>query len=253
MEVKQLKREVKALISDYIGQKLREKSFDPAGRGVSSVLDDLAHYDLALSVAFWWLNRMDERCRLNLDMIGATSSIGRPAYPDRSEREAMILSSFAGIIMSSIPLEQILGLYSCKPAALYPSHQSQPQGAIVYPLTLSHHPFAMLASYKAVLHSRKHNRRMKKWLSERTKTSAQLLPAAASSSCSSPSEFVLRVSHPHNFSLLWGLLSNIDVVLPSAGKTSPLLSGGQQRPGGPSGFRGLSAGVKPVTILVCFV
>uniref|UniRef100_A0A3B3CID8 Uncharacterized protein n=1 Tax=Oryzias melastigma TaxID=30732 RepID=A0A3B3CID8_ORYME len=109
MEVKQLKREVKALISDYIGQKLREKSFDPAGRGVSSVLDDLAHYDLALSVAFWWLNRMDERWR--------------PAYPDRSEREAMILSSFAGIIM--------------------------PQGAIVYPLTLSHHPFAMLASYKA--------------------------------------------------------------------------------------------------------
>ncbi|RVE61128.1 hypothetical protein OJAV_G00167670 [Oryzias javanicus] len=200
MEVKQLKREVKALISDHIGQKLREKSFDPAGRGVSSVLDDLAHYDLALSVAFWWLNRMDERCRLDLDMIGAPCSVGRSAYPDRSEREAMILSSFAGIIMSSIPLEQILGLYSCKPVALYPSHQSQPQGSIVYPLTLSHHPFAMLASYKAVLHSRKHNRRMKKWLSERTKTSAQLLPAAAASSSSSSSREDSRDLEEHQAS-----------------------------------------------------
>ncbi|XP_078795930.1 uncharacterized protein C2orf80 homolog [Oryzias latipes] len=100
----------------------------------------------------------------------------------------MILSSFAGIIMSSVPLEQILDLYSCKPVALYPSHSSQPQGSIVYPLTLSHHPFAMLASYKAVLHSRKHNRRMKKWLSGRTK----LLPASAASSSSSPPQSDLR-------------------------------------------------------------
>uniref|UniRef100_A0A3P9GZL7 Uncharacterized protein n=1 Tax=Oryzias latipes TaxID=8090 RepID=A0A3P9GZL7_ORYLA len=131
MEVKQLKREVKALISDYIGQKLREKSFDPAGRGASSVLDDLAHYDLALSVALWWLNSCNEL------LSGATCSVGRSAYPDRAQREAMILSSFAGIIMT---------LCVC-----------QPQGSIVYPLILSHHPFAMLASYKAVLHSRKHS------------------------------------------------------------------------------------------------
>uniref|UniRef100_A0A3Q3GDR0 Uncharacterized protein n=1 Tax=Labrus bergylta TaxID=56723 RepID=A0A3Q3GDR0_9LABR len=89
MEARQLKREVEALIGDYIGQKLREKSFDPKGKGTSTVLDDLAHYDLAISVALWWLEKEEGR-----DVP--------PQYPNRLEREAMILSSFAGIIMVSV-------------------------------------------------------------------------------------------------------------------------------------------------------
>uniref|UniRef100_A0A8P4K4V5 Uncharacterized protein n=1 Tax=Dicentrarchus labrax TaxID=13489 RepID=A0A8P4K4V5_DICLA len=121
MEARQLKRDVEALIGDYIGQKLREKSFDPKGKGTSTMLDDLvkAHYDLAISVALWWLDKEAGR------------DIAR--YPNRLEREAMILSSFAGIIMVSM-------------------------GAIVYPFTLSYHPFAMLGSYKAVHHSKRHSK-----------------------------------------------------------------------------------------------
>uniref|UniRef100_A0A8C3FXT6 Uncharacterized protein n=1 Tax=Cyclopterus lumpus TaxID=8103 RepID=A0A8C3FXT6_CYCLU len=123
MEARQLKRDVEALIDDYIGQKLREKSFDPKGKKGTSTMDDLAHYDLAVRVALWWLDTDEGREVLDGDIVS-----GGARYPDRSEREAMILSSFAGIIM----------------------------GAIVYPFTLSYHPFAMLGSYKAVYHSRKH-------------------------------------------------------------------------------------------------
>uniref|UniRef100_A0A3B4Y564 Uncharacterized protein n=1 Tax=Seriola lalandi dorsalis TaxID=1841481 RepID=A0A3B4Y564_SERLL len=107
MGARQLKRDVEALIGDYIGQKLRENSFDPKGKGTSTMLDDL---------------QLSEDMQLK----------GSSSYPNRLEREAMILSSFAGIIMVS--------------------------AAIVYPFTLSYHPFAMLGSYKAVHHSRKHSK-----------------------------------------------------------------------------------------------
>ncbi|KAM4730636.1 uncharacterized protein C2orf80, partial [Anableps anableps] len=169
MEAKQLKRDVEVLIGNYIGQKIKEKSFDPTGRGSTTMLDDLAHYDLAIGVALWWLNR-DGRDVLDTDIIGASCSLGSPQYLNRLEREAMILSSFAGIIMSSLPVEEILALYRCKPAASYASHQSK--GSIVCPFTLSYHPFAMLRSYKAVQHSKKHNQKLKRWLSEQTKAKA---------------------------------------------------------------------------------
>ncbi|XP_027138556.1 uncharacterized protein C2orf80 isoform X2 [Larimichthys crocea] len=184
MEARQLKRNVEALIGDYIGQKLREKSFDPKGREIS-ILDDLAHYDLAISVALWWLDREEGRDVLDRDIIGATSSSGSAQYPNRLEREAMILSSFAGIIMNSLPVEEILALYRCKPAASYPNHQSKT--AIVYPFTLSYHPFAMLGSYKAVYHSKKHNLKLKRWLSERTKSNAPPGRVSVQSSSSSSS------------------------------------------------------------------
>ncbi|KAM9342336.1 uncharacterized protein C2orf80 [Pholidichthys leucotaenia] len=170
MEAKQLKRDVKALIDDYIGQKLREISFDPKGKGSSTVLDDLAHYDLAISVALWWLNKEEGRDVLDRNIIGATYSLGSAQYPNRLEREAMILSSFAGIIMSSLPVEEILTLYSCKPSASFPNHKTKV--STVCPFTLSYHPFAMLGSYKAVLHSKEHNQKLKRWLSERAKASA---------------------------------------------------------------------------------
>ncbi|XP_040913423.1 uncharacterized protein C2orf80-like isoform X2 [Toxotes jaculatrix] len=99
MGARQLKRDVEALIGDYIGQRLRENSFDPKGKGASTVLDDLAHYDLAISVALWWLDKEEGRDVLDSDIIGSTCSLGSAQYPNRLEREAMILSSFAGIIM----------------------------------------------------------------------------------------------------------------------------------------------------------
>ncbi|XP_042371142.1 uncharacterized protein C2orf80-like [Plectropomus leopardus] len=102
MGARQLKRDVEALIGDYIGQKLRENAFDPKGKGTSTMLDDLAHYDLAISVALWWLDREEGRDVLDRDIIGATSGAGGAQYPNRLEREAMILSSFAGIIMVSV-------------------------------------------------------------------------------------------------------------------------------------------------------
>ncbi|XP_041662974.1 uncharacterized protein C2orf80-like [Cheilinus undulatus] len=170
MEARQLRRDVEALIGNYIGQKLREKSFDPKGKGTSTMLDDLAHYDLAISVALWWLEKEEGRDLLDRDIIGASSGLGTARYPNRLEREAMILSSFAGIVMSSLPVEEILALYRCKPAASYPNQNSK--GALVYPFTLSYHPFAMLGSYKAVDHSKKHNLKLRRWLSERMKASA---------------------------------------------------------------------------------
>ncbi|KAM6934286.1 uncharacterized protein C2orf80 [Xenentodon cancila] len=189
MEGKRLKRDVEALISDHIGQKIREQAFDPTGRRGSTMLDELAHYDLAISVALWWLNKADGRDVLDTDVIGATCSLGSASYPNRLEREAMILSSFAGIIMSSLPLDDILALYRCKPVVLYPNRHAQ--GSVVYPFTLSNHPYAMLGSYNAVLHSKKHNDKMNKWLSERVKESAtpQRVQAKSSSSSSSQSFF----------------------------------------------------------------
>ncbi|XP_049905663.1 uncharacterized protein C2orf80-like [Epinephelus moara] len=188
MEARQLKRDVQALIGNYIGQKLRENSFDPKGKGTSTMLDDLAHYDLAISVALWWLDREEGQDMLDRDIIGTTSSAGSAKYPNRLEREAMILSSFAGIIMNSLPVEEILALYRCKPAASYPNQQSK--GMIVYPFTLSYHPFAMLGSYKAVHHSKKHNQKLKRWLSERAKVSAPSGRASASTSSSSSHSFL---------------------------------------------------------------
>uniref|UniRef100_A0A3Q2V699 Uncharacterized protein n=3 Tax=Haplochromini TaxID=319058 RepID=A0A3Q2V699_HAPBU len=125
MEANKLKRDVEALIDNYIGQKLREDAFDPKGKGTFTALDDLAHYDLAISVALWWLEKKEGRHVLDREII-----LGSAQYPNRLEREAMILSSFAGIIM----------------------------GSIVYPITLSYHPFAILGSYKAVYHSKKHSK-----------------------------------------------------------------------------------------------
>ncbi|XP_056284272.1 uncharacterized protein C2orf80-like [Pseudoliparis swirei] len=187
MEARQLRRDVEALIGDYIGQKLREKSFDPKGKGTSTMLDELAHYDLAVRVALWWLDKDETRDALDGDLIFPLhhSSSGGAQYPDRLEREAMILSSFAGIIMSSLPVEEILALYRCRPAASYPDQQAK--GAIVYPFTLSYHPFAMLGSYKAVQHSKKLSQRLKRWLSERTKVSATPGRASGNSSASSSS------------------------------------------------------------------
>uniref|UniRef100_A0A8C1GSD0 Uncharacterized protein n=1 Tax=Cyprinus carpio TaxID=7962 RepID=A0A8C1GSD0_CYPCA len=127
MEAKRVKRNVKTLLGEYIGQRLRENGFDPKGKSTSTIND-------------WHL------CVCSTNMLISQ-------YPNHLEREAMILSSFAGMLLNSLPIEDILFLYNCKPVASYPHNH----GSIVHPFSLSYHPFAMLSSFKAVDHSRKHS------------------------------------------------------------------------------------------------
>ncbi|XP_051997706.1 uncharacterized protein C2orf80-like [Xyrauchen texanus] len=185
MEAKRVRRDVKALLGEYIGQRLRENGFDPKGKGTSTMLDDLAHYDLAISVALWWLNKDDGKN----DVIGIGSPGHSHQYPNRLEREAMILSSFAGMLLNTLPIEGILSMYNCKPSASYPHNRTK--GNIVHPFSLSYHPFAMLSSFKAVDHSRQHTQVLKRWIKEHSKRDAtartETLESPSSSSSSSSS------------------------------------------------------------------
>ncbi|XP_014020775.1 uncharacterized protein C2orf80 [Salmo salar] len=196
METMRLRRDMKALLGDYIGQKLRENGFDPKGKGSTTMLDDLAHYDLAISVALWWLEKGEGHDVIDRDVVGVGSPGYNGQYPNLLEREAMILSSFAGMILNSLPVEDILALYSTKPSAAYLHQHSK--STIVHPFTLSYHPFAMLSSFKAVDHSRKHTQKLKWWLSVQGKGGAapavQRALVQSSSSSSSTSNTFLSVS-----------------------------------------------------------
>ncbi|XP_076841535.1 uncharacterized protein C2orf80 [Brachyhypopomus gauderio] len=168
MGTRQLKRDIKALLGDYIGQKLRENGFDPKGKGTFSLLDDLAHYDLAASMALWWLEKYNENSPFESELV----RISPGQYPNQLEREAMILSSFAGILLNSLPVEDILSLYSCKPSASCPDQDTK--RCIVHPFSLSYHPFAMLGSFKAFDHSRKHTEKLKRWNAKHSKVALAL-------------------------------------------------------------------------------
>uniref|UniRef100_A0A671PDI8 Uncharacterized protein n=1 Tax=Sinocyclocheilus anshuiensis TaxID=1608454 RepID=A0A671PDI8_9TELE len=123
MEAKRVKRDVKTLLGEYIGQRLRENGFDPKGKSTSTMLDDLVR-------------------------IGSLRHISQ--YPNHLEREAMIFSSFAGMLLvgisnwfqqhlcfcpqavslssnfqNSLPIEDILSLYNCKPVASYPHNHAK--------------------------------------------------------------------------------------------------------------------------------
>ncbi|XP_045336946.1 gamma-crystallin A isoform X2 [Leopardus geoffroyi] len=126
MERKLLKKEMKKLLGDYIGIRLRENEFDPKGRRQLTFLDDMAHYDLAISVALQWLDHLEDFTWLEWEKVKMPFH-GRPTYPNRKEREAMILSSYAGILM--VPRAP--------------------------PFRLSLHPFAMLTAPKAAEYARK--------------------------------------------------------------------------------------------------
>ncbi|XP_042619498.1 uncharacterized protein C2orf80-like [Cyprinus carpio] len=199
MEAKRVKRNVKTLLGEYIGQRLRENGFDPKGKSTSTMLDDLANYDLAISVAWWWFNKDDGKNAAENDYIGI-GSISQ--YPNHLEREAMILSSFAGMLLNSLPIEDILFLYNCKPVASYPHNHAK--GSIVHPFSLSYHPFAMLSSFKAVDHSRKHTQVLKRWIKKHSKQEASPVteklesPSTSSSSSSfSDSEDSLKDETAH--------------------------------------------------------
>ncbi|XP_067405912.1 uncharacterized protein C2orf80 homolog isoform X1 [Emydura macquarii macquarii] len=159
MERKRLKKEIEKLLGDYVGIRLRENEFDPKGRRQPTFLDDMAHYDLAINVALLWLNDSEVQSPLakgkrNLPLHS------RYMYPNRTEREAMILSFYAGILMNSIPVEDIFGIYSTGPSAA--CWHSSAQGYRIHPFNLSVHPFAMLTAPKAAEHAWKQSVKFQK-------------------------------------------------------------------------------------------
>ncbi|XP_072336026.1 uncharacterized protein [Scyliorhinus torazame] len=81
----------------------------------STYFNDLAHYDLAINVALLWLNEEEDQEVLENEKVVISSRAGSK-YPNEMERKAMILSSFAGILMNSIPFEDILKVYRYKPS-----------------------------------------------------------------------------------------------------------------------------------------
>uniref|UniRef100_A0A8C3I8I2 Chromosome 2 open reading frame 80 n=1 Tax=Chrysemys picta bellii TaxID=8478 RepID=A0A8C3I8I2_CHRPI len=159
MERKRLKKEIEKLLGDYVGIRLRENEFDPKGRQQPTFLDDMAHYDLAISVALLWLNDSEAQSPLaegkrNLPLHS------RYIYPNRTEREAMILSFYAGTLMNSIPIEDVFGIYSTGPSATG-WHRSA-KGHWIHPFNLSLHPFAMLTAPKAAEHAWKQSVKFQK-------------------------------------------------------------------------------------------
>ncbi|XP_051046326.1 uncharacterized protein C2orf80 homolog [Phodopus roborovskii] len=141
MEKRHVKQEVKRLLGEYIGIRLRENEFDPKGRRQLTFLDEMAHYDLAVSVACQWLHPSEDLTWLQWEKLKVPLH-GRPVYPNRRDREAVILSSYAGVLMNSIPIEEVLKIYGA-----YPSASPDSTKALLPRRSL--HPFAMLTAPNA--------------------------------------------------------------------------------------------------------
>ncbi|XP_067842943.1 uncharacterized protein C2orf80-like isoform X1 [Heptranchias perlo] len=157
VEKRRIKKEIEKLLRNYVGTRLRENSFDPKGKMESTYLNDLAHYDLAINVALLWLNEDEDQEVLENEKVVISSPAGSK-YPNKMEREAMILSSFAGILMNSIPLEDILELYRYRPTV---TQFCKTIKGHVQPSSLSLHPFAMLTAACAAEHARKQSIKLK--------------------------------------------------------------------------------------------
>ncbi|XP_054404543.1 uncharacterized protein C2orf80 homolog isoform X2 [Pongo abelii] len=174
MERRLIKKEMKKLLGDYIGIRLRENEFDPKGRRQLTFLDDMAHYDLAISVALQWLDPSEDLTWLEWEELKMPFH-GRPIYPNRREREAMILSSYAGILMNSIPIEEVFKIYG--------ADSSADSGTIKVPrvssLRLSLHPFAMLTAPKAAAYARKQSVKSRKGTTNKNATSISAKEANA--------------------------------------------------------------------------
>ncbi|XP_069591486.1 uncharacterized protein C2orf80 homolog [Ranitomeya imitator] len=66
------------------------------------------------------------------------------------EREAMILSSFAGILMNNFPVEEVFKIYGNKHST---ARLCNSKGHLTQPFNLSLHPFAMLTAPQAAKHA----------------------------------------------------------------------------------------------------
>ncbi|XP_072902939.1 uncharacterized protein C2orf80 isoform X1 [Hemitrygon akajei] len=151
LEKKRIKKEIEKLLRNYIGIRIHENNFDPKGKMESTYFTDLAHYDLAINVALLWLTDEEDREDLENEKVTISSRV-LSKYPNKLEREAMILSSFAGILMNSLPVEDILELYRFRPSS-FPFCKGMK--GHVQPSSLSMHPFAMLTAACAAEHAKR--------------------------------------------------------------------------------------------------
>ncbi|XP_028558500.2 uncharacterized protein C2orf80 homolog [Podarcis muralis] len=168
MERKRLKQEIEKLLGDYVGVRLRENEFDPQGKRKTTFLDDLAHYDLAINVALPWLNDSEAQMPWGKEKRKLPFH-RRYIYPNRIEREAMILSSYAGMLMNSIPVEDVIGIYTTGACATH--WQSSAKGHRIHSCNLSLHPFAMLTAPQAAEHARKQSVKFHRTEANRNATS----------------------------------------------------------------------------------
>ncbi|XP_027729585.1 uncharacterized protein C2orf80 homolog isoform X1 [Vombatus ursinus] len=185
MERRLLKREIKKLLCDYVGIRLRENEFDPKGRRQLSYLDDMAHYDLAISVALQWLGYKEDQIPLDWEKVKVPFH-SRHVFPNRLEREAMILSFYAGILMNSLPIEEIFEIYSIYPSSKnWPGAKKVPRAQSIH---LSSHPFAMLTASKAVEHAQKQSVKLRSRIACRNATSSSITMKAMESKSAKGSE-----------------------------------------------------------------
>ncbi|KAK2491862.1 hypothetical protein MC885_006395 [Smutsia gigantea] len=150
MERRLLKKEMKKLLGDYIGIRLRENEFDPKGRRHLTFLDDMADYDLAISVALQWLDHSEDLTWLDWEEVKMPFR-SQPTYPNHREREAMILSSYAGILMV----------------------RRAP------PFHLSLHPLAVVTAPKAAEYARKQSIKLRRGAMNKTAVSSSTREANA--------------------------------------------------------------------------
>ncbi|KAI4544389.1 hypothetical protein MG293_004655 [Ovis ammon polii] len=100
---------------------------------------------------------------------------GRPVYPNHREREAMILSSYAGILMNSIPIEEVFKIYGAGSSSSS-GVAKVPQAP---PFHLSLHPFAMLTAPKAAEYARKQSVKLRRAAMNKNATSSSTRKANA--------------------------------------------------------------------------
>ncbi|XP_007934115.1 uncharacterized protein C2orf80 homolog [Orycteropus afer afer] len=168
MERRLLKREMKKILGDYIGIRLRENEFDPKGRRQLTFLDDMAHYALGVSVALQWLDHSEDLTWLEWEEVKMPFH-RRPIYPNRVEREAMILSSYAGILMNSIQIEEVFKLYGAAAASTDSGTTKVPRAPS---FRLSLHPFAMLTAPKAAEYAHKQSVKLRRGTTNKIATSS---------------------------------------------------------------------------------
>lgn len=174
MERRLVKKEIKKLLGEYIGIRLRENEFDPKGRRRLTFLDDMAHYDLAISVALRWLDGSEDLAWLEWEDLKLPLH-GRPIYPNYREREAMILSSYAGILMNSIPIEEVFKIYGANSSANFGTAKI-PRAPL---MRLSMHPLAMLTAPKAAEYARKQSVELRRGATSKKARSSSTKEATA--------------------------------------------------------------------------
>ncbi|XP_074154990.1 uncharacterized protein C2orf80 homolog isoform X2 [Sminthopsis crassicaudata] len=135
----------------------------------------MAHYDLTISVALQWLGYKEDQIHLDWEKVKIPFRC-RHVFPNRLEREAIILSFYAGILMNSLPIEEIFEIYDNRPSAKnWPGAKKVPRAQNIH---LSTHPFAMLTASKAVEHAQTQNIKLRRRIAHRNAINSSITTKA---------------------------------------------------------------------------